>query len=77
MKLTPREKDALAARLRDYCETELDCEMGSLQADLFVEFIAMEFAPVFYNSGLRDAQALLMKKMDDFADSIAALEMKT
>lgn len=75
IKLSAREKAALSERLRDYCAEELDCEIGTLQAELFAEVIAREFAPVFYNSGLRDAEALLMKRMESFGDEIAALEM--
>ncbi|WP_319519435.1 DUF2164 domain-containing protein [uncultured Martelella sp.] len=75
IRLSAREKAALAERLREYCMAEFDCEIGNLQAELFADVIAREFAPVFYNSGLRDAEALLMKRMESFGDEIAALEM--
>nr|WP_272210115.1 DUF2164 domain-containing protein [Marinicella sp. W31]MDC2875979.1 DUF2164 domain-containing protein [Marinicella sp. W31] len=75
IKLNAREKAALSERLQDYCAEEFDCEIGSLQSELFAEVIAREFAPVFYNSGLKDAEALLMKRMETFGDEIAALEM--
>lgn len=75
IEVSAREKSTLAKRLREYCEEELECDMGNLQAELFVDFLTREFAPVFYNSGLRDAQALLLKRLDELGDTIAALEV--
>ena len=75
IELNAREKSVLVERLRTYCDAELDCEMGNLQAELFIGFLTDEFAPVFYNSGLRDAQALLLKRLDELGDTIAALEV--
>lgn len=75
IEMNAREKSALAERLRTYCEEELECDIGKLQAELFVDFLTREFAPVFYNNGLRDAQALLLKRLDELGDTIAALEL--
>ncbi|WP_176085182.1 DUF2164 domain-containing protein [Martelella sp. HB161492] len=68
------EKTAFAARLRDYLESELECETGQLQAELFFDFLCTEFGPLFYNQGLRDAHGVLMSRLDDLADQILLLE---
>lgn len=75
IEMNAHEKATLAARLRDYCLEELDCEIGQLQAELFAGFLEREFAPLFYNSGLRDAQQTLVNRLEDIADSILLLEV--
>lgn len=76
IEMNMREKSALAQRLRDYCAEELGCEIGQLQAELFAGFLEREFAPIYYNSGLRDAQTHLMKRFEEVADSIVVLEAR-
>ena len=41
---------------------------------MVLDFISATLGPVFYNRGLIDAEAALMKKMDDFSEAIRALE---
>lgn len=72
--LSKEERAALGEALRHYLREELDQEIGGLQADLFVDFLSEKIGPVFYNRGLMDAEAALVKKMDDLSDAIHLLE---
>ena len=74
IEFTKPERAALADAIRRYFAEELDQEIGGLQAELFLDFIGETIGPVFYNRGLFDAEAAMMKKMDDLSDAIRMLE---
>jgi len=75
--LEKQEKAALAARVRDYLAREAEAEIGLLQAEIFVDFLAEELGYVFYNQGLRDAQAAILRRLEDAAGDIDVLEKPT
>lgn len=71
------EKDdrlALARALKAYLATELDVEIGGLEAEFLLDFIAERLGPRFYNQGLRDAATALAKRMDMFTEALEELE---
>ncbi|WFN85298.1 DUF2164 domain-containing protein [Agrobacterium pusense] len=72
--LEKQEKAALAARVRDYLAREAEAEIGLLQAEIFVDFLAEELGYMFYNQGLRDAQAAILRRLEDAAGDIDVLE---
>ncbi|AUC10135.1 DUF2164 domain-containing protein [Rhizobium pusense] len=72
--LEKQEKAALAARVRNYLAREAEAEIGLLQAEIFVDFLAEELGYVFYNQGLRDAQAAILRRLEDAAGDIDVLE---
>jgi len=53
--LEKQEKAALAARIRDYLARETETEIGHLQAEIFVDFLAEELGHFFLmrGSGMR------------------------
>lgn len=68
------ERAALSEAIRHYFAKELDQEIGGLQAELFLDFLTETLGPVFYNRGLLDTEAAMLKKMDDLSDAIRMLE---
>ncbi|MFK0339075.1 DUF2164 domain-containing protein [Agrobacterium sp. 16-172Ci] len=72
--LEKQEKAALAARIRDYLARETEAEIGHLQAEIFVDFLVEELGHVFYNEGLRDAHAAILRRLEDAAGDIDVLE---
>jgi len=72
--LEKQEKADLAARIRAYLAREAEAELGLLQAEIFVDFLAEEIGYVFYNQGLRDAQTAILRRLDDAAGDIDVLE---
>ena len=70
------ERAAMAARIQDYFREELDQEIGLIPAEMFIAFLAEEIGPYFYNRGLRDAEALLLRKIEDYSDEIYGLERR-
>lgn len=67
-------KAGLARRLARHLGEELDVEVGVLQAEMLLDFLITEIGPVIYNSGLADAHAAILRRMDDAADDINVLE---
>jgi uncharacterized protein (DUF2164 family) len=64
----------LAARLRAYLKDELDVEVGGLDAEFLLDFMADRVGPRFYNQGLRDAATALAKRMDVLTEALEELE---
>ncbi|MFS8145576.1 hypothetical protein ATY78_17730 [Rhizobium sp. R635] len=67
------EKAEIVSRIRAYFDRELD-PIGALPAEFLLDFFAEEIGAHYYNQGLRDAHAALLKKMEDLAEDIYLLE---
>lgn len=77
IKFSKEETNTIVRRIQDYFDGELETEIGQMQAEFLLNFFSEEIGAYHYNRGLYDAQALLLKKIDDFTDSIYALEQRT
>ena len=64
----------MISRLQDYCDTELDRELGSFEAQFLMDFISETMGPFYYNRGIFDAQALLQEQLEHVGESIYQLE---
>ena len=68
-----REQRAEAVRhIRAYFERERSEELGELAAGFILDFVVEELAPLFYNAGLADAQALLARHVDSLDADLEA-----
>lgn len=65
---------ALARTLRGYLKGELDVEIGGMDAEFLLDFMAERLGPRFYNQGLRDAATALAKRMDVLTEALEELE---
>ncbi len=74
MNFNKKQNDEMVKKLIDYCEQELDIELGQFDAEFLLQFIGKEMGAVFYNQGLYDAQAILQSKFDDLSDAISEIE---
>ena len=77
IKFSKEEISTITRRIQDYFDGELETEIGQMQAGFLLNFFSEEIGAYHYNRGLHDAQALLLKKVDDFTDNIYALEQRT
>ena len=77
IKFSKEETNIITRRIQDYFDGELEAEIGQMQAEFLLNFFSEEIGAYHYNRGLYDAQAVLLKKVDDFTDSIYALEQRT
>jgi uncharacterized protein (DUF2164 family) len=70
------EKAEIIGRIQRYFSDELDQTIGVLPAEFLLDFFATEVGIHFYNQGLRDAHAALVRKMEDFGEAIYLLERR-
>lgn len=50
--LSPPQRDLLREKLSKYCEENFELELEQFDAEFFVDFIAKELGPMFYNAGI-------------------------
>lgn len=63
-----------AGIVRTYFRDELDQELGQLPAEMLIEHFGNHIGKMFYNRGLRDAEALVRAKVEDVADALYGME---
>jgi uncharacterized protein (DUF2164 family) len=74
LKLDKDTRTRLAVQIKRYMDQELDLEIGNMDAEFLIDFLNTSLGAHFYNLGLKDAQALFARKVDDINDEIYALE---
>ncbi len=55
IELSQAQRDLLRDRLSKYCAETFDLELEQFDAEFFVDFIAKELGPLFYNAGIEEA----------------------
>ena len=55
IELSPAQRDLLRDKLSKYCEETFNLELEQFDAEFFVDFIAKELGPMFYNAGIEEA----------------------
>lgn len=71
------ETKAMVGEIQDYFRAELDEDIGSLPAEMLMQFFADRIGAYFYNRGLYDARELIQKRMDSLSDDVLGLEQPT
>lgn len=74
VRIATDDREFLRSRLTTYLQNELNVDLGCFEADFMVDMIVDTFGPFFYNAGLRDAQAALLRRVDDIRGAIDELE---
>ncbi|MCV6576403.1 MAG: DUF2164 domain-containing protein [Cohaesibacter sp.] len=68
------ERALLVERLQVYFREDMDQDLDRFPAEFLLDFLIEELGPSFYNQGLYDARAVLMKQIDAVTDGIYDLE---
>ncbi|MBY5993195.1 DUF2164 domain-containing protein [Ferrimonas balearica] len=74
IELTPEVRHTLLTQLSDYCDRELERELGQFEAEFLLDFLIAKLGPVLYNQALYDAQALMQTRVDALVESLYELE---
>ena len=74
LKLDKDTRARLNQQIRQYLSDELDFDIGNMEANFLIDFLTKSLGASFYNLGLKDAQALIARKMDDINDELYGME---
>jgi len=64
-KLEKELKEQIVSQIQQYFLEERDEEIGHLSAALLMDFMIKQVGPAIYNQGIKDAHALVSKKIED------------
>lgn len=67
--------DQLAGSVRRYLDSEMDLDVGTLQAQLLLDFVIAEVGPSIYNQAIRDAQSYMQDRALDLEGTCHEPEM--
>jgi uncharacterized protein (DUF2164 family) len=70
------ETAVIVGHLQAYFRNELDQPLGTLPAQMLLDFLGREIGPYFYNRALYDAQAVVAAKMEAVGEAVLGLEKR-
>ena len=68
------QRSRITNALREYLREHFELDPGQFDTEFLLDFISREFGALYYNQGLRDAQAQLSRRIDDVLVVIDELE---
>ncbi len=68
------EKERLLLKVQRHLADEAEVELGRFEAEALVDLVAALIGSFYYNKGLRDAQALLARQVDQINDALYEME---
>jgi uncharacterized protein (DUF2164 family) len=74
IEFSKQDKSEIVSHLRRYFSEELEFDISGLQGDMLLEFLSDRVGPYFYNRGLLDAHAAILRRLEDAAADIDVLE---
>ncbi|WP_163133819.1 DUF2164 domain-containing protein [Agarivorans sp. Alg241-V36] len=77
IEFSSEQKNALVSKIQDYCEQQLDLEVGQFDAEFLLDFFSEEVGAYYYNQGLQDAQTVVQNRIDSIADELYEIEKPT
>lgn len=72
--ISREDKERLLLRVQCHLSDEADVEIGRFEVEALVDLVARHVGPYYYNKGLRDAQALLARQVDQINDAFYEME---
>ncbi len=72
--ISREEKERLLLKVQRHLSDEAEVELGRFDAEALVDLVAAVIGPFYYNKGLRDAQALLARQVDQINDALYEME---
>lgn len=75
IKLSKETRERLGASIQRYFERELEHEIGTLGAQLLLDYVLAEIGPSVYNQAIMDAQQYFQERTMDLDGSCYEPEM--
>ena len=76
IELKETEKAEAIEKLKQYCEQELQLELGTFDAQFLLEFFAEQLGWSLYNQGLADAFGLMENSLEGIYEKIYELQQE-
>ena len=67
-------KVEIVSKIQKYFTSELQHEIGGLEAEFLLDFLSAQVGNYYYNQGLVDALKAFEGKIEEFADIVYQLE---
>jgi uncharacterized protein (DUF2164 family) len=68
------DKERLLLKVQRHLSDEAEVEMGRFDVETLVDLVARLVGPHYYNNGLRNAQALIARQVDQINDALYEME---
>ncbi|WP_225765176.1 DUF2164 domain-containing protein [Stenotrophomonas sp. Marseille-Q4652] len=68
------QQDMLAADLQRWLLDNTSAELGRFEAGFLLDHVSQLLGAYWYNQGVRDAQAVLARRVDDLQEALEQLE---
>lgn len=68
------QQDVLAADLQRWVLDNTSAELGRFEAGFLLDHVSQLLGAYWYNQGVRDAQAVLARRVDDLQEALEQLE---
>mgnify|MGYP001261678394 FL=1 len=76
IELKETEKAEAIEKLKQYCDQELQLELGTFDAQFLLEFFAEQLGWSIYNQGLADAFGLMENSLEGIYEKIYELQQE-
>ncbi|ELA9342572.1 DUF2164 domain-containing protein [Vibrio parahaemolyticus] len=76
IKLERAQKETLASAIQDYMQDELSIEIGQFDSEFLIDFITDKLGAVYYNKGVKDAKAVIERRMLEMSDELYEIEQE-
>ena len=76
IELKETEKAEAIEKLKQYCDQELQLELGTFDAQFLLEFFAEQLGWSLYNQGLADAFGLMENSLEGIYEKIYELQQE-
>ncbi|MBU0737241.1 MAG: DUF2164 domain-containing protein [Alphaproteobacteria bacterium] len=72
--ISREDKERLLQKVQHHLSEEAEVEIGRFEVESLVDLVARLIGTHYYNKGLRDAQALLARQVDQVNDALYEME---
>jgi len=72
--LSPERRAELIKRLRGAYAAEFEENLSDFRAETLLQLVLKAVGPAVYNQGVKDAQALMQSRLDDFDGELSVYE---
>ncbi|SIR07129.1 Uncharacterized conserved protein, DUF2164 family [Rhizobium sp. RU33A] len=72
--ISREDMERLLQKVQRHLSDDAEVELGRFEAEALVDLVAALIGPFYYNKGLRDAQALLARQVDQINDALYEME---